>query len=126
MVIPLILCSMPPTRSLKLSLNGKQQVEDVLTDKAWGSAELAEAAGISEPTAKNFRARKSVDRKNFVQFCKVLGLDWKTVADLPATSSGSARNVDPGDRPPTSESASENQAIERMFEKVWSVMLSTE
>jgi DNA-binding Xre family transcriptional regulator len=62
-------------RSLKLSPNGKQQVERALTDKAWGIEELVEETEIKEATAKNFRAGKPVDRKNFVRFCKALDLE---------------------------------------------------
>jgi predicted NACHT family NTPase len=74
---------MPPSpRSLKLSAAGKQRVELALTDKLWSTEKLAEAIGVSVPTAKTFRAgKKGVERQNFVKFCQVLGLNWQEVAE---------------------------------------------
>jgi GTPase SAR1 family protein/DNA-binding Xre family transcriptional regulator len=88
---------MATSRSLKLSSDGKRQVDRVLTDKAWGNDELMEAGGVQEATVKKFRARKPVDRKNFVKFCQALGLDWATLAEPespPANNSGGAEPVE--------------------------------
>jgi predicted NACHT family NTPase len=69
-------------RSYKLSLDGKRQVEHALTDKAWSTEDLADAISVGRATATKFRAgRQRVDRQNFVNFCKALGLDWATVAE---------------------------------------------
>jgi len=73
---------MAVSRSLKLSSTGKDQVERALTDKKWSTEDLAVAVGVQRATATNFRgATKGVDRKNFVKFCEVLGLDWETVCE---------------------------------------------
>ena len=83
-----------PAISLKLSPDGKQQVERALTNKAWGVEELMKAlvelekttgrkVGLQEATVKKFRAGNSVERKNFVNLCNVLGLNWTEVKDPP-------------------------------------------
>ncbi len=69
------------SRSLQLSGNGKQQVAHALTGKAWRDADLAEAIAVTEQTAEKFRLGRTVDRKNFVQFCEALGLRWEEVAE---------------------------------------------
>jgi predicted NACHT family NTPase/DNA-binding Xre family transcriptional regulator len=84
-------------RSLKLSPDGKRQVDRALTGKAWGNDELMEAVGVQIATVKNFRAGKAVDRKNFVKFCQALELDWEQVAESespPVNSSGGAAPVE--------------------------------
>lgn len=82
---------MAVSRSLKLSSAGKAQVERALTDKKWSTEDLAAAIGVQRATATNFRgATKAVERKNFVKFCEVLGLNWESVCEktiaLPETS----------------------------------------
>ena len=82
---------MATARSLKLSLDGKRQVDRALTDKAWGNDDLIDAVGVQVATVKNFRSGKAVEKKNFVKFCQALGLDWEQVAELgspPAPNSG--------------------------------------
>ncbi len=75
---------MASPRSLKLSSDGKRQVDRALTDKQWSTEDLAEAIGVGRATATTFRAgKKGVDRNNFVQFCRKLGLDWEDVAKPP-------------------------------------------
>jgi DNA-binding Xre family transcriptional regulator/DNA replication protein DnaC len=96
---------MARSRSLKLSPDGKLQVDRALTDKAWGNDELMEAAGVQIATVKKFRAGKAVDKKNFVKFCKKLELDWEQVADLgslSAPNNGGAELVEQ-DRSTTAE-----------------------
>jgi hypothetical protein len=89
---------MASSRSLKLSPDGKRQVDRALTDKAWRDANLAEAIEASEQTAKKFRlGRKKVDRIYFVKFCQALGLDWEAVAESespPVANSGGAEPVE--------------------------------
>jgi predicted NACHT family NTPase/DNA-binding Xre family transcriptional regulator len=101
---------MATPRSLKLSPDGKRQVNRALTDKAWRDADLAEAIGASEQTAEKFRLERKVDRKNFVKFCQALGLDWVTVAEPespPAPNSGGAEPVEKA-RSTTAESLQQN------------------
>jgi DNA-binding Xre family transcriptional regulator len=84
-------------RSLKLSIDGKLQVDRALTNKAWGNDELIDAVGVQVATVKNFRSGKAVEKKNFVKFCQALGLDWEQVADLgspPAPNSGGAEALE--------------------------------
>jgi DNA-binding Xre family transcriptional regulator len=71
---------MASSRSLKLSSDGKQQVEHVLTDKAWGNDDLMESVGVQIATVKKFRAGRAVEKENFVKFCRALGLEWEKVA----------------------------------------------
>jgi hypothetical protein len=88
---------MASSRSLKLSLDGKRQVEHALTDKVWGNDELMAVVDVQIASVKKFRAGKAVDRKNFVKFCQELGLDWKVVAELvgpPAPNSGGAKPLE--------------------------------
>jgi DNA-binding Xre family transcriptional regulator len=88
---------MATSRSLKLSSDGKRQVDRVLTDKAWGNKELIEAVGVEIATVKKFRAgKKGVDRKNFVKFCKALGLDWEAVAELESPQADNNESFESG------------------------------
>jgi predicted NACHT family NTPase/DNA-binding Xre family transcriptional regulator len=86
-------------RSLKLSPDGKQQVERALTDKQWSTEDLAAAISVGRATATTFRAgKKRVDRNNFVKFCQALGLGWEAVAEMegPRTpNSAGAKPVEP-------------------------------
>ncbi len=69
-------------RSLRLSPEGKQKVEDALLDEGLStSEELAEKAGMSRSTADNFRKGESVDRRSFLALCTVLGLNWRDVVE---------------------------------------------
>lgn len=43
---------------------------------------LAEHIEISQSTVSNFLNGKPVDYLNFIEICRVLGLDWQAVADL--------------------------------------------
>jgi DNA-binding Xre family transcriptional regulator len=99
------------SRSLKLSPDGKRQVEHALTDKAWSTEDLADKIGVGRATATKFRAGKQgVDRQNFVNFCKALGLDWATVAEPespPAPNSGGAEPVEKA-RSTTAENLQQN------------------
>lgn len=70
-------------RSLKLSPDGKQQVERAITAKPWRIAELTEAVNLGEATVKKFLAGGSIDRKNFVNLCIALELPWEEVKDPP-------------------------------------------
>ncbi len=80
------------SRSLRLSLDGKQQVERSLTTLAWNNESLMEAAGVQIATVKKFRSGKPVCRKNFVNFCKALGIEWESVADFEANSTPTLEN----------------------------------
>jgi hypothetical protein len=77
---------MPSSRSLKLSLDGKQQVKHALTDKAWGDDELMDAGRVQVATVKSFRAGRPIERKTFVRICKELGLDWRSVVEIESPS----------------------------------------
>jgi predicted NACHT family NTPase len=73
---------MATPRSLKLSPDGKRQVDRALTNKAWSAEDLADKIDVGRATAIKFRAgRQGVDRQNFVKFCVALGLDWQAVSD---------------------------------------------
>jgi DNA-binding Xre family transcriptional regulator len=101
---------MASSRSLKLSTDGKRQVDRSLTDKAWRDANLAEAIGASEQTAEKFRLGRNVDRTYFVKFCQALGLDWEAVAESespPAPNSGGAEPVEES-RSTTTENLQQN------------------
>ena len=91
---------MATPRSLKLSTDGKRQVDRALTDRAWGNDKLIEAVGVQVATVKKFRSGKAVEKKNFVKFCQALGLDWEQVAEL-----GSPPAPNFGDAEPSSELA---------------------
>jgi hypothetical protein len=98
------------SRSLKLSLNGQQEVQLALTNKAWRNEDLLVTVGVQIATVKNFRAGKAVDRKNFVKFCQALGLDWATVAEPespPALQSEEAKPLGKG-RSTTAENLQQN------------------
>jgi DNA-binding Xre family transcriptional regulator len=83
-------------RSLKLSSDGKRQVERALTDKAWSTEDLAAAVDVGRATATTFRAgKKGVDRQNFVKFCQALGLDWAAVAEMDGSPTPKSGGVEP-------------------------------
>jgi DNA-binding Xre family transcriptional regulator len=87
---------MATPRSLKLSPDGKRQVDRVLTDKQWSTEDLAAAISVGRATATTFRAgKKGVDRNNFVEFCRKLGLDWEAVAESESPPAPNSRGAEP-------------------------------
>ncbi|MBW4423920.1 MAG: ATP-binding protein [Nostoc desertorum CM1-VF14] len=74
-------------RSLKASLKGIEQANKALTRNALGKKALALELGIARSTVHNFFSAKAVDRLNFEEICKRLGLDWKKIVDIPANES---------------------------------------
>ncbi|MDZ8237329.1 MAG: hypothetical protein RMZ69_09185 [Nostoc sp. ChiQUE01a] len=46
---------------------------------------LALDLGIARSTVHNFFSSKPIDRLNFEEICKRLGLDWEDIADIPAS-----------------------------------------
>ncbi len=87
---------MATARSLKLSLDGKRQVDHALTDKAWSTEGLAARIGVGRATATTFRAgKKGVDRQNFVKLCQALGLDWEQVAELRSSPAINSEGAEP-------------------------------
>jgi predicted NACHT family NTPase len=101
---------MASSRSLKLSTDGKRQVDRSLTDKAWRDANLAEAIGASEQTAEKFRLGRNVDRTYFVKFCQALGLDWEAVAESESPSAPNSGGAEPVEesRSTTAENLQQN------------------
>jgi DNA-binding XRE family transcriptional regulator len=73
-------------RSLAASPKGLQQAEENLTDLRLSKVVLAQESGCARSTVVNFFAGKRVERQSFAAICKVLNLDWKTVADTPRLS----------------------------------------
>ncbi|MBD2532650.1 hypothetical protein H6G97_24905 [Nostoc flagelliforme FACHB-838] len=74
-------------RSLKASLKGIEQASKALTRNALGKKALALELGIARSTVHNFFSGKAVDRLNFEEICKRLGLDWEKIVDIPANES---------------------------------------
>ncbi|MBN4006004.1 hypothetical protein [Nostoc sp. LPT] len=70
-------------RSLKASLKGIEQASKALTRNALGKKALALELGIARSTVHNFFNSTAVDRLNFEEICKRLGLDWKKIVDIP-------------------------------------------
>jgi predicted NACHT family NTPase len=85
---------MAASRSLQATPDGINQIKKALTTKQWRYQNLAEKAEVARSTTINFCAGKPVDRNNFAQFCKLLGLDWEIV-------SGNAAEAKPNPSPPT-------------------------
>ncbi|MEH2085290.1 ATP-binding protein [Nostoc sp.] len=71
-------------RSLKASLKGIEQANKALTRNALGKKALALELGIARSTVHNFFSGKPVDRLNFEEICKKLGLNWEKIVDIPA------------------------------------------
>ena len=71
-------------RSLKASLKGIEQANKALTRNALGKKALALELGIARSTVHNFFNGTAIDRLNFEEICKRLGLDWKKIVDIPA------------------------------------------
>lgn len=61
------------TRSLKLSMDGKRQVDRALTDKVWGNDDLIDAVGVQVATVKNFRSGKAVEKRISSSFVRRWG-----------------------------------------------------
>jgi predicted NACHT family NTPase len=83
---------MAASRSLQATPDGINQIKKALTTKQWGYVNLAEKAEVARSTTINFCAGKPVDRNNFAQFCKLLGLDWEII-------SGNAAEAKPNPSP---------------------------
>ena len=77
---------MPP-KSIKASKAGIEKAETARIDKGWSRQDIAERTGIGIQTVKNFFICKAVTTQNFVEICKVLGLDWKEIREPNGTPS---------------------------------------
>jgi predicted NACHT family NTPase len=85
---------MAASRSLQATPEGINKIQNALTSKKLGRAQLAELADkAAKSTANNFCAGKPVSRKNFVLFCELLDLDWEII-------SGNVVEAKPNPSPP--------------------------
>lgn len=62
---------------MELTPEGKQLVEEALTDKKLALQDLVEPSRLSIDTIKRFSARNTVGRKSFVTLCEILEIDWR-------------------------------------------------
>ncbi|MGK7891938.1 MAG: NACHT domain-containing NTPase [Leptolyngbyaceae cyanobacterium] len=69
-------------RSLSATSEGIEQINRALTEKEWSREDLAKAAECSRQPAVKFCSGKTVSKKLFVSFCKLLDLDWEAIAGL--------------------------------------------
>ncbi|MFN6468082.1 MAG: NACHT C-terminal helical domain 2-containing protein [Nostoc sp. SerVER01] len=72
-------------RGLKASLKGIEQANKALARNVLNKKALALDLGIARSTVHNFFSSKPIDRLNFEEICKRLGLDWEDIADIPAS-----------------------------------------
>ena len=70
-------------RSLKVSLQGMEQAKRALLRNSLNKKALALELGIARSTVHNFFSGKAVDRFNFEEICKRLGLEWQEIVDMP-------------------------------------------
>jgi transcriptional regulator with XRE-family HTH domain len=85
------------SRSLCLSPKGINKVIESKALKGLTQEDLASQASLSRTSIAKFLVGKRVDRRIFIEVCKVLQLDWQEVADT-ATSNVSAFS-DSGETP---------------------------
>ncbi|BAY74879.1 NACHT domain family protein [Nostoc linckia NIES-25] len=71
-------------RGLKASLKGIEQANKALTRNVLNKKALALDLGIARSTVHNFFSSKPIDRFNFEEICKRLGLDWEDIVDIPS------------------------------------------
>lgn len=112
-------------RSLTASEAGIEQARIALTEKAWTYENLAEELNLTPQTVLKFFTGKTVDRKNFVNFCKKLELDWKKIVDFSISQSESkleqkeSRNTQPANAQPKQiEEVVDNFCDEVVVERV--------
>ncbi|MFN6482715.1 MULTISPECIES: NACHT C-terminal helical domain 2-containing protein [unclassified Nostoc] len=82
-------------RSLKASLKGIEQANKALTRNALGKKALALELGIARSTVHNFFSGKAIDRLNFEEICKRLGLDWQDIVTIPVCKSQTEEHQNP-------------------------------
>jgi predicted NACHT family NTPase len=68
-------------RSLKACNEGVRLALNAITAKKWSHEDLANELQISRQPVTNFFGGKTVDRKNFVSICEILGLDWQEISN---------------------------------------------
>lgn len=72
------------TKSRSLSIANEKQlekVEEAIIKWQITRQKLANLVGVSLPTVNRFLQPCPVDRKNFIEFCKALDLDWHEIAE---------------------------------------------
>ncbi|MEA5469218.1 AAA family ATPase [Spirulina sp. 06S082] len=62
---------------MKLTTEGKKQVDYALTNKAWTLEDFQAKSDFQISTIKNFSAGKDVRKKTFVSLCDLLGIRWE-------------------------------------------------
>jgi len=82
-------------RGLKASLKGIEQANKALTRNVFNKKALALDLGIARSTVHNFFNSKPIDRFNFEEICKRLGLDWEDIVDIPASEPRTEQVQDP-------------------------------
>jgi predicted NACHT family NTPase len=70
-------------RSLTASTEGIEKAKKALNRNCWSKKALAEELGLARSTVSNFFRCKPVDRLNFEEICKKLGLDWQEIMARP-------------------------------------------
>ena len=73
----------PMTRSLKVRQEYTTKIKTSLLKNGFPSQKiLAENLAIAQSTISNFLNAKPVDFVNFLEICRILGLEWRDIADL--------------------------------------------
>ena len=70
-------------RSLQASPKGIEQAATALNRNSLNKKVLAEELELALSTVTNFFGGKPVDRLNFEEICKKLGLDWREIVARP-------------------------------------------
>ncbi|MEH2309477.1 helix-turn-helix domain-containing protein [Nostoc sp.] len=82
-------------RGLKASTEGIAKANQALTRNSLNKAALARDLGLSRATVTNFFRVIPIDRLNFEEICKRLGLNWQEIVDIRVCKSQTEKHQNP-------------------------------
>ncbi|MBW4652142.1 MAG: hypothetical protein KME20_03670 [Kaiparowitsia implicata GSE-PSE-MK54-09C] len=65
---------------MQATQDGAARASRILTDRAWSRNDLAERVSVTPQTINKFFNSQPVNRRTFVEVCRVLELDWEQIS----------------------------------------------
>lgn len=69
-------------RGIKASKEGIAKAEQALTRNSLNKSALARELGLTRQPVSKFFNGKPIERLNFEDICRMLGLEWREIVDL--------------------------------------------
>lgn len=69
-------------RGIQASTEGIAKAKQALTRNSLNQSALAKELELSRSTVTNFFRRIPIERSNFEDICRMLGLEWREIVDL--------------------------------------------